>query len=241
MADTPLADHYRRWNQDEIVDRFATKSVGEFFESETRLLAPLVGGIGSVIDVGCASGRFVELLASLGCRPAYTGLDLSPASIARARQLYPGHAFHCANALDFTPGAPADLVNATGVVQHEPRFAELIDRMLAWSDRYVLFDAKLAGLDAHLADIGRAHVASEPPMFFVVLSAGRLLTDLALRCDITEARIHAYETPLNARVILPDSTGPVLSAGILLVRGTPGSGGPVFSHDIPESFLTTSL
>ena len=45
----------------------------------------------------------------------------------RARALYPSHDFHCVNALTFEPENTADLVNATGVMQHEPRFDALLE------------------------------------------------------------------------------------------------------------------
>ncbi len=193
----------------------------------------------SVIDIGCASGRFVELLATLGATPRYTGLDLSEASVARARALYPAHDFHCVNALTFEPENTADLVNATGVMQHEPRFDALLDRMISWSRRHVLFDIKLAAMSDHLADIERAYIASDPPMYFVVLSADRFLREIAERRDIRRAEIFGYETPRNANAVLPPEIGPLVSAGVLLETGTPPAGGPEIISSLPP-FLSNN-
>jgi SAM-dependent methyltransferase len=227
--------HYRRWNQDDIVELFANKTADDFFDSETRLLTPIAGNIERVIDIGCASGRFIELLARFGVQPHYTGLDLSPASIERARKLYPAHRFRHANALDFSPDEPADLINATGVMQHEPRFSALQERMIKWSSRYVLFDVKLADIDTHIADLDRAYIASEPPMYFVILSATQLLTELASRSDIVRAHVYGYVTPPNAKAVIRDTIGPIVSAGVLLEVGTPGPDGPEIAVDLPLS------
>lgn len=239
MTGSDLDPHYRRWNQDDIVDRFAGKGAADFFDSETRLLKPIAPAIQSVIDIGCASGRFVELLATLGATPRYTGLDLSIASVNRARALYPSHEFHCVNALTFEPENPADLVNATGVMQHEPHFDALLDRMISWSRRHVLFDIKLAAMSDHLADIERAYIASDPPMYFVVLSADRFLREIAERRDIRRAEIFGYETPRNANAVLPPEIGPLVSAGVLLETGTPPAGGPEIISSLPP-FLSNN-
>ncbi|MBO6782675.1 MAG: methyltransferase domain-containing protein [Alphaproteobacteria bacterium] len=236
---TDLDTHYRRWNQDEIVTRFADKTAADFFECERRLLEPVAPDIADVIDIGCASGRFVEFLTKLGAPlRSFTGIDLSPASISRARDTYPEHAFHCANALEFAPGAKANLVNATGVMQHEPRFAELVGRMIEWSSRYVMFDAKFAQIDDHLADIDRARISCDPPLYFVLFALDRFLDDLAARTDIVHAKVYGYETPLNRNAVVPDEIGPVVSAGVLLTCGEPGPGGPRIECALPASFGT---
>lgn len=237
MTGPDLDPHYRRWNQDDIVDRFAGKSAGDFFDSETRLLKPIASTIKSVIDIGCASGRFVELLTTLGATPRYTGLDLSEASVARARALYPAHDFHCVNALTFEPENTADLVNATGVMQHEPRFDDLLSRMISWSRRHVLFDVKLASMPNHLADIDRAYIASDPPMYFVVLSAQQFLQEISERRDISRAEFFGYATPRNAKAVLPTRMGELVSAGVLLEIGTPPAGGPEILSSLPAFLM----
>lgn len=239
MAPPDLDPHYQRWNQPEIVDRFADKSARDFFKSETRFLEPIAANIRSVIDVGSASGRFYELLRSLGVQPRYTGIDLSEASVEKGRTLYPGHAFHCANALAFEPAQTADLVNATGVVQHEPEYRELLSRMMDWSDRYVLFDAKLAPIDDHLIDREKSYIATEPPLYFVILSHTQLIAELGALRGVKRVSIYAYATTLNARVRIPDGVGPVASAGILLEKGAPDAT-PELHIELPEGFETTS-
>jgi len=216
MTDKP----YRRWDDADAVDRFATKQATDFFRTETRFLAPIAGEVGSVLDVGCASGRFMELLASLGTRPAYTGIDISPGQIASARLLYPGASFHLGNALELAIEGRFDLVNATGVMQHEPRLAALIDRMVSWSRRFVLFDVKLAAIDDDIVDIARAHAGTpENPLYFNVLSARGFLDRLRALDGIGAATVYGYVTPPNRSTTLPPEVTTLVSAGVLLERG----------------------
>src|SRR6185295_4865256 len=47
----------------------------------------------SVLDVGCGLGALVEVLATLGLRVDYTGIDVTPKMIDEARLRHPGVAF----------------------------------------------------------------------------------------------------------------------------------------------------
>jgi SAM-dependent methyltransferase len=53
----------------------------------------------SLLEVGCGSGYYSEIFPSLArTRIGYTGMDYSPAMIARARKRYPGTDFQVADA-----------------------------------------------------------------------------------------------------------------------------------------------
>lgn len=225
-------DPYRRWDDADAVDRFAAKSAADFFRTETRFLAPIAAELGSVLDVGCASGRFMDLLASLGARPAYTGIDISPGQITSARALYPEATFHLGNALEIPIEGRFDLVNATGVMQHEPRFAALIARMLTWSRRFVLFDVKLSDLDDDIVDVERARAGTpESPLFFNVLSARCFLERLRALDGVATATVYGYVTEPNRSTTLPPEVATLVSAGVLLERGD----GPVrLANELPE-------
>lgn len=211
---------YRRWDDPDAVDRFAAKSASDFFRTETHFLGARARGLRSVLDIGCASGRFMELLSVLGAHAAYTGIDISAEQIASARRLYPDADFHLGNALELDIAGPFDLVNATGVMQHEPRFAELIARMIAWSARYVLFDVKLSDLDEDIVDITRSHAGtSEHPLFFNILSTRRLIERLQGQEGIVRAAIYGYETPPNASTTIPSEVTRLVSAGVFLEVG----------------------
>ena len=67
-----------------------------------------------VLDVGCATGYYSAILASLGCE--VTGIDISETGIMKAREQYPGIRFEVqdATALPYAP-ASFDFVFALGV------------------------------------------------------------------------------------------------------------------------------
>ena len=227
---------YRRWDDRDAVERFAAKTADDFFATETHFLEGRTDKLDRVLDIGCASGRFIELLASMACHPTYTGADISAEQIASARQLYPESSFHLGNALDLDIEGPFDLVNATGVMQHEPRFAELINRMTCWSRRYVMFDVKLSPLGEDILDIARAHAGTaDHPLFFNVLSTGRLLERLRALPGVSRAALYGYETAPNASTTVPPEVTRLVSAGVFLELGQ----GPVsLSVELPEGFAS---
>lgn len=225
---------YRRWDDPDAVDRFAAKTADDFFATETHFLHDRAGGLSSVLDIGCASGRFIELLASFGAHPDYTGVDISAEQIASARSLYPHARFFHGNALDLDLQGPFDLVNATGVMQHEPQFNRLIQRMLGLSERYVLFDVKLSLLDDHISDLTRARAGtSEHPLYFNVLSTSRFMAELAGFAGVSSIALYGYETAPNASTCVPPELDRLVSAGVFLERG---QGPASVTFELPAGF-----
>ena len=68
---------------------------------------------GHVLELGCGSGRFSQILLDSGYR--VTGVDLSPAMIRLARRHAPAAAFHAASLWDF-PFPPARAITALGEI-----------------------------------------------------------------------------------------------------------------------------
>jgi SAM-dependent methyltransferase len=54
----------------------------------------------SICDVGCGFGQQVEYLESRFGAFSYTGIDISPSLVRRAKELHPHREFLCANMLD---------------------------------------------------------------------------------------------------------------------------------------------
>ncbi len=86
-------------------------------------------GQGRLLDVGCATGRFLQRMQALGWR--VSGIELDPVAAATARTVTP----------DVTVGDPAeitlpaagfDLVTAFHVVEHLPDPTAALRNMLAW-------------------------------------------------------------------------------------------------------------
>ena len=112
--------------------------------------------------------------------------------------------------------------------------------MISWSRRHVLFDIKLASMPDHLADIERAYIASDPPMYFVVLSAQPFLRRSRNAATFRRAEFFGYETPRNANAVLPPESVELVSAGVLLEIGTPPAGGPEILSSLPPFLMNNS-
>lgn len=210
-------EHQDPWALDSMVEKFAYKTVGDFFESETHFM-PVVASARSVLDVGCASGRLVELLNDhLGPDFDFTGIDLVTGSIEKAKERYPQHDFHTGDYLELGIAGPFDFVNATGVVQHDPRYRQVIAQMIEDAARWVLFDAKLARIEADLIDRQRSYVTIEDTvLYFNVLAYAPFMDWLQDQERVQSVSAYGYQTEPNARTTVPSDLGPIASVGILL-------------------------
>lgn len=94
--------------------------------------------IASVLDLGCGDGALLALLRV----PAYTGVDVSPTTLARCRARFPDHRFLPAEALDTAP--PAELAMSIDVVFHlveDALFARHMQTLFTHATRFVLIYA----------------------------------------------------------------------------------------------------
>lgn len=227
-----VEEHYKRWEDPELVDRFAAKQVGDFFRSESRFLEKHGHAIASVLDIGCASGRMLDLLRQHAPVDDYTGVDIVAENIERGRSLFPDANFVVGNALAFRPDRTYDLVNATGVCQHEPQFDKLIAHMCTLSHRYVMFDVKLALIRDHVVDVEASSTGRSPNrLYYILLSWRPFLSLLRALPGIREIEVFGYETAVSSAVQLPPDVDRVVSAGVALTRGETQS--PALNVDVP--------
>ena len=104
--------------------------------------------------------------------------------------------------------------------------------MLAWSNRYVLFDVKFANVDCHLIDIETSYSSIRgKKIFFVVLHPDPFFASLARRDGVASVSVFGYRTPKNDITTLPENVTALFSAGVLLKKGT----GPVsWEIELPD-------
>ena len=106
-----------------------------------------------VLDVGCASGGFYNIMRSFEPHIEYTGIDISETAIELARQIYPDVRFQVTDGINIPfEDNTFDLVHCTSVLVNDPRYKEIVKELYRVSNRFVLVDIRLlkdmeSGLD----------------------------------------------------------------------------------------------
>ena len=97
-----------------------------------------------VLDIGCASGGFFNIMRSMEPTIDYVGMDIVEAAVELARNRYPEARFMLADGFEipFDDGT-FDVVHCTSVLNNEPRYQELLPEMYRVSNRFVLTDMRL--------------------------------------------------------------------------------------------------
>lgn len=237
-----MEDYYQRWGEKDCINTFAGKETESFFDSERHFLKEISPNISSILDIGCGSGHFIKLMKTFIPSFDYTGVDIIAQNIENARRFYPDAQFMQGNGIDLQEDQTYNLVNATGVCQNEPRFEELILKMYTLSNRYVMFDVKIANIADHIINRDIAYCQGEDyRLYFVILNLSRLQAYLESLPQLGQLSIYGYETKPNRRTVIPKSINPLISAGILLeksVGSLPEQDHPKVSVHIPEFPLT---
>ncbi len=160
----------------------------------------------SVLDVGCANGDLYLCLNSSYDALKYEGIDVSKEMIQRAQELAPGALFHHENFLssNFNCVNEYDLVTATGVFQHESRYADLLKKMIDASKEYILFDVKLFRTHATICDLRKAYRSSENPMYFIVLNIKAFLDMVSSMSEVGHISMFGYYAGVNKAVLFLD-------------------------------------
>ena len=144
----PVFDRFTRYNRSEIHP--------EAFAAFDQALRDHLSDGGRVLDLGCGTGANLARLLSLGLPfGSYTGVDLSPDMLRRARAKFgqfPNVEFRELDLLaDPLPEGPFDLVVSTNAFEHLPDASEVAEKALGR-----LLPGRWALL-VFLADIGRGH------------------------------------------------------------------------------------
>lgn len=133
----------------EFFDDHASSQQYDVFseESSRKLIQTCLEGTGlrpgmRIADLGCGSGVFTNILSSMGF--AVTGLDLSPALIARAKKSFPQIEFQVGDVEDLPyPAESLDGVLLSGILHHLPdktACARSVHRVLKKGGVFMAFD-----------------------------------------------------------------------------------------------------
>ncbi|TPW29978.1 trans-aconitate 2-methyltransferase [Pararhizobium mangrovi] len=83
-----------------------------------------------VVDIGCGPANSTELLAARWPDAEVTGLDTSPDMLEKARARLPRATFEQADARDWAPAEPVDVIFANAVFQWLPDHLAVLERLM---------------------------------------------------------------------------------------------------------------
>jgi SAM-dependent methyltransferase len=94
----------------------------------------------SLLEIGCSSGYYSEVLATKGIELAYEGCDYSEAFVALARRLYPKIPFSVQDAVKLSfDVASFDIVVSGGCLLHIPEYERAIAEAARVARKWVVF------------------------------------------------------------------------------------------------------
>lgn len=89
---------------------------------------------GRVLDIGCASGNFIQALGTVYPYAHYTGIDASEEliQIAREKLVNPNVTLLVEDAVSYQPSAHFDIIIASGILSVFEDFEPVLDKWLSW-------------------------------------------------------------------------------------------------------------
>lgn len=154
-----MTENAKAWSQPSVVDHYAEhrRNPDDMYPFERVFLPRVLFPGAKVLDVGCASGGFFNIMRSIEPTIDYTGIDIAEPSIKVARERYPEARFEVTDGLTipFADGE-FDLVHSTGVLVIEPRYRELITEMYRVNNRFVIVDMRLLKDARNMEEVRKA-------------------------------------------------------------------------------------
>lgn len=122
------------------LDQMYHGTVQPHFQTLVDLLKPIIHNDSTVLEMGCSSGYYYEILSYLLNTPIqYTGVDISQHFIDMAKEFYPSQNFLVADCTDIPlPDRSQAISISSGLLLHVPRYQEHIAEAVRVSDRYVV-------------------------------------------------------------------------------------------------------
>lgn len=121
------------------IEQLRLGNVDPVFAPCVELLTPLRERIDSVLDAACATGYYSEVIRYALPDIVYEGSDYSEPMVAAAQEAYPSDQFSVSDATAMVHrDASFDLVLASGVLEHIPRYRDACREFARVARSYVL-------------------------------------------------------------------------------------------------------
>lgn len=239
---------HEHWSTPYILKKYQdVQSFHDRFRSE-RHFWEKVGFSGmNVVDIGAASGGLYHALTERFGDVTYVGVDVSQELIDRGKSLAPEVTFihgDVLSGIDPCYDGMFDVVVATGVFQHEPRYKELFLELFRYVKEggYVLFDVKLFHTHPSISDIHLAYGDhGDHRVYFTILHIGELYNLFSSHPQAgSMLELFGYYSGVHATVHLPHTvTEEVCSAHVLIQRTTKKFDVCTVAATLPEQFLSS--
>ena len=134
------------WSKQSALDYYSQHrhEVSDLYPSEKVFLPRVLFPGAKVLDVGCASGGFFNIMRTFEPLIEYTGIDLSEMAVKMARERYPEATFQVTEGFDIPfEDNTFDLVHCTSIFNNEPNYQAMLKEMYRVSNRFVIADIRL--------------------------------------------------------------------------------------------------
>ncbi len=207
------------WGLPGVLDFFETarSTTEQVYRSEWIFLREKLAEGMSVLDVGCAQGGFASVLSEHLNAFDYTGVDVNPDMVARARRRFPGHRFERVAEGDLAAlgDETFDLVLVLGLLHLHAAWRDTLAAAWACTAGCLLFDLRqVAGptvedrtrswfrMDFHRPDA--AHGATVLP--YNLVNAGEALETVTRLCPgAAQVSQFGYLHPVSGAASVPVS------------------------------------
>ena len=122
------------------------KRINQLYPSEKKFFLRTVNKASTFLDLGCATGNFIEIIQSKTRIKDYLGIDTSKSMIERAELIYPNFRFLHYDGKSLGIKKKFDLSFAFGVLLYSAHYENLIKQMLSVTKKFLIFDVRLTFL-----------------------------------------------------------------------------------------------
>ena len=136
----------KEWSNQSAIDYYSENrhGISDLYPSETIFLPRVLFPGAKVLDVGCASGGFFNIMRSYEPHIEYTGVDISERAVELAKERYPEATFIVTEGFELVfANNTFDVVHCTSVFNNEPNYQAMLQEMYRVSNRFVLVDIRL--------------------------------------------------------------------------------------------------